>query len=202
MGTNRNLKDRFEGLQKQESPVASSSEPKKMNLSSSNNSLVHQTVANCVDAKEFNWKKVYRQQFQRPSLEQSSDPVIQETQWKIQALSESPLLISFHFTDCLVSSLKKLNPYMTSRPAFWKHLLLGAGQVHVRSSKNKIQLWIRFSDHTNENQKMLKAMIENEYMENSRQLRSFSIQKVEEWFELGFDINDKFTELRDKDASV
>ena len=91
---------------------------------------------------------------------------------------------------------------MTGRPTFWKHLLLGAGQVHLRSAKNKVQLWIRFSDHTNENQKMLKATIENEYMENSRQLKSFSIQKVEEWFELGFDINDKITESRDKDASV
>jgi hypothetical protein len=202
MSTNRNLKDRFEGLQKQDSTSATSLEPKKMDLSSSNNSLVHQTIANCVDAKEFNWKKVYRQQFQRPSLEQSSDPVIQETQWKIQALSESPLLISFHFTNCLVSSLKKLNTYMAARPTFWKDLFLGAGQIHLRSAKNKVQIWIRFSDLTNENQKILKATLENEFMENSRQLKAFSLQKIEEWFELGFDINEKFAESRDKDASV
>ena len=202
MGTNRNLKDRFQGLQKQESPSANALAPKTMNLSSSDNSLVHEAVANCLDAREFNWKKVYRQEFQRPSIEQSSDPVIQETQWKIQALSESPLLISFHFTDCLVPSLKKLNTYMAARPTFWKDLLLGAGQIHLRSAKNKVQLWIRFSDLTNENQKMLKATLENEFMENSRQLKAFSLQKIEEWFELGFDINEKFAESRDKDASV
>ena len=91
---------------------------------------------------------------------------------------------------------------MTVRPSFWKHLLLGAGQIHLRSAKNKIQVWIRFSDFTNENQKMLKATLENEFMENSTQLKSFSLQKVEEWFELGFDINEKIAESRDKDVSV
>ncbi len=202
MGTNRSLKDRFEGLQKQESPAVSKREPKNIDLSSSDNSRMHEAVASCQEVKEFNWKRVYRQQFQRPSIETSSEPVIQETQWKIQALSESPLLISFHYTDCLVATLKKLNTYMTGRPTFWRHLLLGAGQVHLRSEKNKVQMWIRFSDLSNENQKILKATVENEFMENSRQLKSFSIQKVEEWFELGFDINEKFAESRDKDASV
>jgi hypothetical protein len=202
MGTNRNLKHLFEGLQKQESPSAKSTESKIIELSSSDKYLLHQAISNCTDSHEFNWKKLYRQHFQRPSIEQSSDPVIQDTQWKIQALSESPLLISFHYTDCLVPSLKKLNTYMTVRPSFWKHLLLGAGQIHLRSAKNKIQVWIRFSDFTNENQKMLKATLENEFMENSTQLKSFSLQKVEEWFELGFDINEKIAESRDKDVSV
>ena len=202
MGTNRNLKHLFEGLQKQESPSAKSTESKIIELSSSDKYLLHQAIANCTDSHEFNWKKLYRQHFQRPSIEQSSDPVIQDTQWKIQALSESPLLISFHYTDCLFPSLKKLNTYMTVRPSFWKHLLLGAGQIHLRSAKNKIQVWIRFSDFTNENQKMLKATLENEFMENSTQLKSFSLQKVEEWFELGFDINEKIAESRDKDVSV
>jgi hypothetical protein len=202
MGTNRSLKDRFEGLKRQESSNRNLLEPNELDLSSSANCLVHQLVTNCLDSHEFNWKKLYSQQFQRPSIEQSSDPVIQDTQWKIQALSESPLLISFHYTDCLVPSLKKLNSYMTVRPSFWKHLLLGAGQIHLRSAKNKIQVWIRFSNFTNESQKMLKATLENEFMENSTQLKSFSLQKVEEWFELGFDINEKIAESRDKDVSV
>ena len=202
MGTNRNLKHRFEGLQKQESPSAKSSESKIIEFSSSDKDLLHQAISNCTDSHEINWKKLYRQQFERPSIEQTTDPVIQVTQWKIQALIESPVLISFHYSDCLVYSLEKLNSYMAVRPTFWRHLLLGAGQIHLRSAKNKVQLWIRFSDPANENQKMLNSALQNEFMENSRQLKAFSLHKVEEWFELGFDIDENFAELRDKDASV
>jgi hypothetical protein len=127
---------------------------------------------------------------------------MQETQWKIQSLVEHPLLISFHYSQCLSKTLVKLNSYVVSRPTFWSQMLSGAGQVHIRSSKNKLQLWMRFNDTTGQGQKRMKTILENEFVANSRQLKAFNIQKIEEWFEISFDINEKSADLRDKEASV
>lgn len=211
MRSNNDLKERFKRLQSKEQSVPETAlvkkthpveAVKKVELSSSTRTYVHEAVMNCVQSEVYDWKKAYRRDFQRPSLDETSDPVIQETQWKIQSLMESPLLISFNYTQCLNKTLVKLNSYIVTRPTFWSQLIEGAGQVHVRSSKNKLQLWVRFNDSTGIGHKRMKTVLENEFVANSRQLKAFNIQKIEEWFEISFDINEKPADLRDKEASV
>lgn len=203
MGQNTDLKQRFLKLQNQELTVpVAASVSQKMELMDSNSLSIHEAVMNCTDSKVYDWKKAYRDNFQRQNLEESCDPIVQATQGKIQALVKKPILISFHHSQCLSSALNTLNSYMTSRPQFWSQVLAGAGQVHIRSSKSKIQLWIRNRDESNRGMKELKTQLENEYMINFRQLKAFSVQKFEEWIELNFDINEKTADIRDKEASV
>jgi len=203
MGQNTDLKDRFLKLQKQEQTVpVVANVSQKMELMDSSSANIHEAVMNCTDNKLFDWKKAYRDNFQRPELEESCDPVVQATQGNIQSLVKKPVLVSFHYSQCLHSTLNKLNSYMTSRPLFWSQVLFGAGQIHIRSSKNKVQLWIRNSDESNRGARDLKAVLENEYMTNFRQLKAFNIQKFEEWIELNFEIHEKTADIRDKEASV
>jgi hypothetical protein len=203
MGQNTDLKERFLKLQKQEQTVpVIANVSQKMELMDSSSPKIHEAVMNCTDSKVYDWKKAYRDNFQRPALEESCDPVVHTTQGNIQSLVKKPVLVSFHYSQCLDSALNKLNSYMTSRPQFWSQVLLGAGQIHIRSSKNKLQLWIRNSDESTRGTKELKALLENEYMVNFRQLKAFNVQKFEEWIELNFDINEKTVDIRDKEASV
>jgi hypothetical protein len=210
MSPQHDLKERFKRLQSKEQSVPETAIAKtravesvnKIELTTSTRSHVHEAVMNCADSEIYDWKKAYRNEFQRPTLDETSDPVIQETQWKIQSLVEHPMLISFHYSQCLSKTLVKLNSYVISRPTFWSQMLSGAGQVHIRSSKNKLQLWMRFNDSTVQDHKRMKNILENEFVANSRQLKAFNIQKIEEWFEISFDINEKSADLRDKEASV
>jgi succinate dehydrogenase flavin-adding protein (antitoxin of CptAB toxin-antitoxin module) len=203
MGQNTDLKQRFLKLQQQEltAPIVNDVS-QKIELMDSNSLNIHEAVMNCTDSKIYDWKRAYRDNFQRPTLDESCDPVVQVTQGQIQSLVKKPVLISFHYSQCLNSALNKLNSYMTSRPQFWSQVLAGAGQIHIRSSKNKLQLWIRNSDESTRGTKELKALFENEYMTNFRQLKAFNVQKFEEWIELNFDINEKTVDIRDKEASV
>ena len=211
MSSTNDLKERFKRLQIKERPVPESSIITKSNsvdssikteLQQSTQSHVHQAVMNCADSQIYDWKKTYRNKFQRPLLTETTDPVIQETQWKMQSLVESPLLMSFHYTDCLSKALVKLNSYIVLRPKFWSQLMLGVGQVHIRSSKNKLQLWLRFSDSMGLSQKRVKTLLENEFVENSRLLKAFNVQKREDWFEIALDLNEKPADIRDKEVSV
>ncbi len=203
MGQHTDLKQRFLKLQQQEltAPVVTDVY-QKIELMDSNSLNIHEAVMNCTDSKNYDWKRAYRDNFQRPTLDESCDPVVQVTQGQIQSLVKKPVLISFHYSQCLNSALNKLNSYMTSRPQFWCQVFAGAGQIHIRSSKNKLQLWIRNSDESTHGTKELKALLENEYMTNFRQLKAFNVQKFEEWIELNFDINEKTVDIRDKEASV
>lgn len=203
MGQNTDLKQRFLKLQQQEptAPVVTNVS-QKIELKDSASTSIHEAVMNCTGSKVYDWKKAYRDNFQRPALEDSSDPMIQATQGKIQSLVKKPVLVSFHYSQCLNSALKTLNSYMSSRPQFWSQVLIGSGQIHIRSSKNKVQLWIRNNDESTRGTRELKALLENEYMTNFRQLKAFNIQKFEEWVELNVEINEKTSDIRDKEASV
>lgn len=210
MGSNHDLKDRFKKLQLKE-PNGSgvvvdnkimAAEATKLELNLSSNAHIHQAIANCDDSNVYDWKKVFRKDFPRPAIDEASEPVLQQTQWNIQALMEAPVLISFHYSSCLPKILGRFNTYLTSRPSFWTQVMYGAGQIHIRSAKNKLQLWIRSDDVSVSGHKNMKAVLENEFLSNSKQLKAFNIQKIEEWYEISFDITEKSADIRDKEASV
>ncbi|MBA2403134.1 MAG: hypothetical protein H0V66_00060 [Bdellovibrionales bacterium] len=211
MGSNNDLKQRFLKLQSKEQFVSETVIEKKptpiatgdkLELSKSTQSHVHEAIENSSQTQVYDWKKTYRKSFHRPTLEETCEPIIQKTQWNIHSLVDNSPLISFHYTHCLSKTLTKLNTYLEAKPFFWSHLMSGAGQIHIRSTKNKLQLWIRSNDSSELKQKRLKTVLENEFIANSKQLKAFSVQKVEEWFELSLDITEKTVDIRDKEASV
>lgn len=208
MEPNMDLKNRFDKLQKtSETPVSEDKvvKPvltiKQVDMTSSYPEI-HEAIRDCHSGQSYDWRGEYRKGMKRPSELSIPHPYLFELQGRISELLGKPILFTCYEKESLELAAKKLNSYIVSRPKFWRQALEGVAQIHFRSEKGKIQLWLRSDDSTFIRSGKVKTAMENEYLINSRQLKSYGVYSTEDWVELHLEIIDRPADYTEKGQNL
>lgn len=202
----QDLKKKFERVHlKSESSddlKTSITEKQKMRFKSSNMSELHQQIKNATPVSTVDWKNQLTNHYVRPTLSAEVKPLQQQLQWTLNRLLGRSVLLSFFVKKDEASVLEKISKHMQERNDFWFSLLKEANQIHIRTGKGKLQIWLKSDESIQNYFPLIQTRLEREYVSHPQQLRSFQVKNADGWIEVQLDVDLHSLETRYKGSDL
>jgi len=196
------LKKKFERvhLQSEVAQELNSTAVEKQKIRFKNSSLteIHQQIKNAKTASNLDWKNLLTSHYSRPALSNEIKPVQHQIQWTLNRLLGRPVLLSFLVKNDEASVLDKINKHMQERNEFWLSLLEEVTQIHLRTVKGKLQIWLKTNETISTHLKSMQSILENEYIARPHELKSFQVKNLDDWIEVLIDVDWRNSENRYK----